>query len=51
MTQSADRIWIKAGVNPEELQAFKARGVLYAGLALTGSLSLTFAALTVINLL
>ncbi len=51
MTKATDKRWIRVGINPRELEADKSRIVLYAGLLLTGSLSLMFAVLTLINLL
>ena len=50
MTQTADTLWIKAGVSPRELSQVKGRSVLYAGIATMFVLSLSFAAMTLVNL-
>ncbi len=50
MTTMADQIWIKAGINAEELQAMKGRTALYVGMLGLLGVSLMFAGMTLANL-
>jgi len=49
MTTMADQIWIKAGINADELEAMKGRTALYIGMAGLLTVSLMFAGMTLAN--
>ncbi len=51
MTNMTDTLFIKAGVDAEELRQMKGRSVLYVGMLFLVGMSLSFAALTFGNLL
>jgi hypothetical protein len=51
MTMMADKIWIKAGINADELKSLKGRSALYIAMVAVAGLSLSFAGMSLVNII